>query len=104
MRLVQSCGYPSIGLAGTSPRALAGDDLPAFEDLPTPDSPGLATLESAGKAGEAGRAVQAELLGQIQLARRLGEPEIRVLHPAWHVVGTQRRDRVEQRWRVEWCS
>src|SRR6266536_3102038 len=91
-----SCGHLAVGLAGTSPRALAGDHVPALEDLPAPDSPGLATLEGAGEAGETGRAVPAVLLGQLQVGRVLGEPQIRVLDPARHVVGTLRRDRIEQ--------
>src|SRR5262249_6922514 len=93
----RSCGHLAVVLAGTPPRTLAGDDLPAFEDLPAPDSPGLATLEGAGEAGESGPALPAVLLGLFQIGRGLGEPEIRVLDSAGHVVGALRRDRVEQR-------
>src|SRR4051812_39513566 len=69
-------------LAGAATRALAGDDDSLDEELSTPHAPWLAALESTNEAERAHRAVDAQGLGVLHIARRLGEPELRVVHPA----------------------
>src|SRR3954466_2690883 len=69
-------------LARTASRALARDHDAAFEDLPAPDTPGLAAVEGAGQARRPHGAVGAEALRELQLGRALGEPQLRVLDPA----------------------
>ena len=56
---------PMVGPAWTSARALAGDYHAAVEDLAAPDSPRFAARDGAGQAGQARRAVTAELLGHL---------------------------------------
>ena len=97
-------GSEPVVLAGTAARPLAGDDHATLEDLAAPHSPRLPTLDGAGEAGEAGRAVPAQVLGPLQIGRRLGEPEIGVLHAAGDVVRAllgQRVERVEPERAVE---
>src|SRR5690349_2258560 len=69
-------------LAGTTTRTLAGDDDALDEELSTPHAPRLATLEGPVQAERADRAVDAQGLGVLHVARRLGEPQLRVVHPA----------------------
>src|SRR4051794_1496483 len=69
-------------LARAAPRSLARDHGAAFEDLAAPDAPGLAAVERAGQARRPHGAVGAEALGDLQLGRALGEPQLRVLDPA----------------------
>src|SRR5688572_25038282 len=69
-------------LAGASPRSLPRDDRATFEDLTAPDTPGLGPVQGAGQTGVPQRTVPTEALGELQLGRALGEPQIRVLHPA----------------------
>src|SRR3954451_24552627 len=63
-------------LARAAPWALARDHDAAFEDLAAPDTPRLAAVERAGQARRPHRAVGAEGLGELQLGRALGEPQL----------------------------
>jgi len=92
----KSCGSvsprlpPDRSAGGDVPAGVAGETCPPrFEDLPAPDSPGSRRREAARRGRRGGRAVQAEPIGQVQIGRCLGEPELRVLHPppARDVVG-----------------
>src|SRR4051794_11489850 len=86
-------------LARTAPGPLARDDRATLEDLAAPDAPRLGTLHGAGEALDAQRAVPAERLGQLQLGRGVGEPQVRVELPTGqvrlqldvHVEGSQRQ-------------
>src|SRR3954467_11666561 len=69
-------------LAGTATRPLAGDDGALDEELSTPDAPRLTALEGTVEAERAHRAVDAQGLGVLHIAWRLGEPELRVVNPA----------------------
>src|SRR4051794_13596294 len=82
-------------LARTASRSLAGDHDATFEDLAAPDTPWLATVEGAGQARRPHGAVGAEALGELQLGRALGEPQLRVLDPARQ--GSPRRGRGQRR-------
>jgi hypothetical protein len=65
-------------LARTTPRTLPRNHRTALEDLATPDTPGLGALDRTGKALDAQRALHAERLGQLELGRRVSEPQVRV--------------------------
>src|SRR5215475_8493685 len=67
-----------VGLARAATRPLARDDHAVVEDLATPDTPRLAAVESTSKALDPDRAVDAERLGEFELGRRLGEPQVRI--------------------------
>jgi hypothetical protein len=79
--VVRSDG-PSGGdlvLPGSAARALAGDDHSLEEQLSTPHAPRLTPLDGARQAFLADRAGAAQRLGELDVARRLGEEELRVL-------------------------
>ena len=65
-------------LARTATGPLARNDRATLEDLATPDAPGLGPLDRTGQALDPQRAVPAERLGQLELGRRVGEPQVRV--------------------------
>src|SRR5262249_12432690 len=67
-----------VFLARTATGSLARHDRPPLEDLATPDTPRLCPLQGAGQALHAQRALRAEGFGQLQLARGVGEPQVRV--------------------------
>jgi hypothetical protein len=71
-----------VRLAGTSARSLAWHDRASLEDLATPDTPWLTTSDRTGKALGHDRAGGAELLGALEVRRRLGEPQVRVADAA----------------------
>jgi hypothetical protein len=71
-----------LALAGPATGALAGDDHSLQEQLSSPHPPRLAALDGAGEALGADRAGAAERLGELDVARRLGEEELRVLSVA----------------------
>jgi hypothetical protein len=66
-------------LARPSTGALAGDHHSLQEQLPTPDTPGLPSLQGAGEALGPDRAVQAQLLCDLHVLRGLGEEQLGVL-------------------------
>ena len=82
---------PQLGVAGdvllarTATGPLARNHRATLEDLAAPDAPRLGPLDRAGQALDAQRAVPAERLGQLQLGRRVGEPQVRVELPAGQV-------------------
>src|SRR3954468_24533010 len=76
------CLRGDLVLAGTATRTLAGHDDALDEELSAPHTPRLATLEGAVEAECADRAVDTESLRELHVARRLGEPQLRVVHPA----------------------
>src|SRR5262245_19854006 len=80
-------------LARTAARALAGDDYSLQEQLPAPDAPWLAPLESAVEALNPDQAVQAEGFGQLHIRRRLGEPQLGIVRPAGQLVIVHRFER-----------
>ena len=67
-----------VFLARTATRPLTRHDRTPLEDLATPHAPGLCPLQGAGQALDAKRALRAEGLGQFQLTRSVGEPQVRV--------------------------
>ena len=84
--VADACGvheaHAATSLRGRPRGRLRADRRAALEDLAAPDAPRLAAVEGAGEAGVANRAVGAEALGELELRRRLGEPQVRVLDPA----------------------
>src|SRR5438034_2356026 len=65
-------------LARTTPRPLTRYDGATLEDLATPDAPRLGPLQRTGQALDPDGAVAAQGLGQFQLGRGVGEPQVRV--------------------------
>ena len=65
-------------LTGTSAASLVRDHGAIEEQLPSPDTPGLATLEGAGEALIPQGTEAAQGLGDIDMLRPFGEPEVRV--------------------------
>src|SRR5262249_24393383 len=92
----RSCGNLPIGLARTSARTLPRDNLASFENLAAPDTPRFAPLDGAAQAGDPDGAVCAVPLSLLEVAGGLGEPQIRILHPAGQIVRTQAGDRIER--------
>src|SRR3954447_17870862 len=72
-------------LAGTTARPLARNHGATLEDLAAPDPPRLASLDCAGEALGAQRALRAERLRELEVGRRVGEPQIWVVRPARQV-------------------
>ncbi|MCO5610768.1 hypothetical protein L7F22_065009 [Adiantum nelumboides] len=68
-----------VGLARTTPRALAGDHPSTLEDLAAPDAPGLGPGQRSVEALGPDRTAGAERLRPLQLVRGLGEPHVGVL-------------------------
>src|SRR6266700_469966 len=89
-----------VGLAGTAPRPLAGDDDALDEELAAPDAPGLLALESALEAGLTDGAVGAHRLGELDVGRGLGEEELGLDAAAGQVVhdGVRLEDGQLHRW------
>jgi hypothetical protein len=56
------------------------------EQLSAPDAPGLTPLQSSGEAEVPHGAVLAQRLGELDVGRRLGEPQLRVVDSARQVV------------------
>src|SRR5438874_11852337 len=78
-------------LARTATGPLTRYDRATLEDLAAPHAPRLAPLDGAGQALHPERALRAEGLGQFQLGRGLGEPQVRVEGAARQVgLGTAR--------------
>src|SRR3954447_15019986 len=86
-----SCGVVSrrfgrsggdVVLAGTSAGTLAGDDDSCDEELSAPHAPRLAPLERTRQTLHADGTSAAQGLGELHVARRLGEEELRVLTTA----------------------
>src|SRR2546423_9970258 len=75
-----SCG--DLRLAGPATRTLAGHDDTLDDELATPHAPRLAPLESAREALGTDGAGGAQRLGELDISRRLGEEELRVVRPA----------------------
>jgi len=69
-------------LARAPTRTLSGDDYSLQEQLSAPDAPGLSPLQRTGEAEIADGAVQAQRLGELDVGRRLGEPQVRVVDSA----------------------
>ena len=69
-------------LAGAATRTLARDHHALEEELASPDAPGLTAFECAVEAQRPDRAVLAQRLGELHVAGRLGEPQLRVVDPA----------------------
>src|SRR3954447_24935580 len=69
-------------LAGTTAGPLAGNDDSCDEELSAPHSPRLAPLERTRQALRADGTTAAQRLGELHVARRLGEEELRVLTTA----------------------
>src|SRR6266513_901476 len=63
-------------LGRTTPLALLGEDLAVAQELTAPDTPGLATGQSAGQAGLPHRAGLAEGLGNRDVVELLGEEQV----------------------------
>ena len=78
MVVSDSCGGV---LAGPASRTLAGDHRSGEEQLTAPDPPRLAPFEGPRQALGPDRTVQAQGLGQLDVAGRLVEVELRVVHP-----------------------
>jgi hypothetical protein len=66
-------------LARPAAGTLAGDDRSLQEQLPTPDAPWLTAFDGTRQALGADRAGPAQRLRELDVARRLGEEELRVL-------------------------
>jgi hypothetical protein len=73
------CVPREVLLARTATRPLARDDRAALEDLATPDTPRLGPLDRAREALDTQRAVAAERLSHLEVGRRVGEPQVRVV-------------------------
>jgi len=69
-------------LAGTAAWPLAGDHRSLEEQLSAPDAPWLTSFESTVEAEVSHRAVPAQGLGELDVGRRLGEPQVRVVDSA----------------------
>src|SRR3954447_1863953 len=69
-------------LAGTTAGPLAGNDDSCDEELSAPHSPRLAPLERTRQALRADGTTAAQRLGELHVARRLGEEQLRVLTTA----------------------
>jgi hypothetical protein len=69
-------------LAGTAAWPLAGDHRSLEEQLSAPDAPRLTSFESTGEAEVPHRAVPAQCLGELDVGRGLGEPQVRVVGSA----------------------
>src|SRR5690349_21634663 len=65
--------------AGVAPGPLERDDPAALEDLAAPDAARLAALHRAGQARQPQRACLAAELGQLEVGRLVGEPQLRVV-------------------------
>src|SRR5690606_26084274 len=65
-------------LARAAARTLARHDRAAKDQLAAPDAPRLGALQRALEAGLLDRAPGAERLGELDVLRRLGEPQVRV--------------------------
>src|SRR4029453_16712996 len=74
-----------INLARTTAGPLTRNHSAALEDLAAPDAPGLISLDRAGQALDAQRAVRAQRLRQFQLGRGVREPKVRVELPTGQV-------------------
>src|SRR6478609_10965473 len=66
-------------LARTAAGSLPRDDGALDEQLPAPDAPRLLALESAGEALDPRGAEPAEGLGELDVLRSFGEPQLRVV-------------------------
>jgi hypothetical protein len=66
-------------LARTPARTLAGDHHSLEEQLSAPDAPGLTPLQGSGEADVPHGALLAQRLGVLDVGRRLGEPQVRVV-------------------------
>lgn len=51
-----------------------------MEDLATPDTAGLLPLDRADQAHLPGRTISAQRLGELEVRRRVSEPEIGIVH------------------------
>src|SRR5215211_6742202 len=71
-----------VVLPGPATRTLPRDHDSLKEQLASPDTPGLTTLECPVEAHVLHRAVSAERLGVLHVGWRLGEPQLRVVRPA----------------------
>ena len=100
MRNGASKGSRSGGgiLPRTTPAPLARHDGAVDDQLAAPDSPGLSSLERPRKALLPYWALSAERLGQLDLLRPLGEPELRVVLATGDCPLASRRNRA--RWGV----
>jgi hypothetical protein len=79
---VSTSGLGGFALAGAATRPFARHDHSGDEELATPHAPRLPTLERAGEAQFAHRAVQAEGLGSLDISGRLSEEQLWVVQPA----------------------
>jgi hypothetical protein len=73
------------------------DDLPAVEDLATPDPSGLLPLDRPGQAAALNRAASTEFLRPLELPRFVGEPQITVVYLAGQRERGARADWIDQR-------
>ena len=71
--------HPSCSSGRPATRPFFRDDRALGEDLAAPDPVGFASLDRAGQADPAHRAGLAVCLGEMQVARQVREPQLRVL-------------------------
>jgi hypothetical protein len=67
-----------FGLARSAARTFPRDDDAGDEQLSAPDAPRLLPFMSAGQAWQTDRTLMAQRLGEFDVSRRLGEPQLRV--------------------------
>src|SRR4051794_3197283 len=76
-------GVPGdVLLTGATTRPLPRHNRAPLEDLATPHTPGLGALYRAGQALDPDRAIDAQRLGELELSRCVGEPQVGVEGPA----------------------
>ena len=65
-------------LRWTAAGPLVGDDATGLDQFATPHTPRLGALHRAGQALDPYRAIDAERLGEFELSRCVGEPQVGV--------------------------
>src|SRR5690606_27309102 len=89
-------GVPrEVLLARTAPRPLTRNDRAALEDLATPHAPRLGALDGAREALGLHGAAPTKCLRDLEVSRRVGEPQVRVVLAARHLC-------VQPDLKVEW--